>query len=252
MPRIVAIVNQKGGVAKTTTTASLGAAFAELNEKVLLVDLDPQSCLTFSLGIDPEDLEQSIHQVLLGKTRAFDVMVDTDDFVDLVPATIELTAAEAQLMTRPGREYVLREALKPVIDDYDWVLLDCSPTLGIITLNALTAAHDVIVPMHCETLSHRGLGQLLETIAEVRAYTNPDLNILGVLPVMFDGEHEHERAILEDVKRTYGLNVWTPVPRSIRFAEAPARGRSILATDPKSPGAAVYRDLARSLVSITR
>ena len=249
MPRIVAVVNQKGGVAKTTTTASLGAALAELREKVLLVDLDPQACLTFSLGVDPEDLDVSVHHVLLGETTAFNAMIDTDDYVDLLPSSIELTATEAQLMTRAGREYVLREALKPVVADYDWVLLDCSPSLGIITLNALTAAHEVIVPMHCETLSHRGLGQLLETIAEVKEYTNPDLRVLGVLPVMFDGQYEHERAILNDINRTYGLRVWAPVPRSIRFAEAPARGRSILATDPQSPGAMVYRELARSLIT---
>ena len=249
MPRIVAVVNQKGGVAKTTTTASLGAAFAELGERVLLVDLDPQACLTFSLGVDPEDLSASLHQVLLGESTAFNAMIDTDDYVDLLPSTIELTATEAQLMNRPGREFVLRDALKPVIDDYDWVLLDCSPSLGIITLNALTAAHEVIVPMHGETLSHRGLGQLLETIEEVKQYTNPDLKVLGVLPVMFDGQYEHERAIMDDVSRTYGVRVWAPVPRSIRFAEAPARGRSILATDPQSPGAMVYRELARSLVA---
>ena len=216
---------------------------------MLLVDLDPQACLTFSLGVDPEDLDVSVHHVLLGETTAFNAMIDTDDYVDLLPSSIELTATEAQLMTRAGREYVLREALKPVVADYDWVLLDCSPSLGIITLNALTAAHEVIVPMHCETLSHRGLGQLLETIAEVKEYTNPDLRVLGVLPVMFDGQYEHERAILNDINRTYGLRVWAPVPRSIRFAEAPARGRSILATDPQSPGAMVYRELARSLIT---
>ncbi|MEY4322647.1 MAG: hypothetical protein RL410_428 [Actinomycetota bacterium] len=249
MTRIVAVVNQKGGVAKTTTTASLGAAFAELGENVLLVDLDPQACLTFSLGVDPESVQHSIHHVLMGESTAFNAMIDTDDYVDLLPSSIELTATESQLMNRPGREYVLREALKSVAADYDWVLLDCSPSLGIITLNALTAADEVIVPMHGETLSHRGLGQLLETIEEVQQYTNPDLTVLGVLPVMFDGNYEHERSIMEDVKRTYGLRVWAPVPRSIRFAEAPARGRSILATDPQSPGAMVYRELARSLVA---
>ena len=249
MPRIVAVVNQKGGVAKTTTTASLGAAFAELGERVLLVDLDPQASLTFSLGVNPEDLKVSLHQVLLGESTAFDAMIDTDDYVDLLPSTIELTATEAQLMNRAGREFVLRDALKSVVDDYDWVLLDCSPSLGIITLNALTAAHEVIVPMHGETLSHRGLGQLLETIEEVKQYTNPDLKVLGVLPVMFDGQYEHERSIMADVSRTYGVRVWPPVPRSIRFAEAPAKGRSILATDPHSPGAMVYRELARSLIA---
>lgn len=247
MTRIVAVANQKGGVAKTTTTASLGAALAELGERVLLVDLDPQACLTFALGIDPESLPCSVHQVLTGKTSAYEAMIDTDDYVDLLPSNIELTAAESMLMNRPGREYVLREALAPVGGDYDWVLIDCSPSLGIITLNALTAATDVIVPMHCETLSHRGLGQLLETIAEVRQFTNPELNVLGVLPVMYDGSFEHERAILADLPGTYGVKVWPPVPRSIRFAEAPARGRSILATDPASAGAMVYRELARSL-----
>lgn len=249
MARIIAVVNQKGGVAKTTTTASLGAALAELGEKVLLVDLDPQASLTFSLGIDPEDIELSIRDILLGNTAAFDTMIDTDDYVDLIPATIELTATEAQLVTAAGREYVLKKALATVSDLYDWVLLDCSPSLGIVTLNALTTATDVIVPMHCETLSHRGLGQLLETIKEVKQYTNPELRVLGVLPVMFDGQYEHERAILNDINRTYGLTVWSPVPRSIRFAEAPARGRSILATDPTSTGAMAYRELARTLVS---
>lgn len=249
MTRIVAIANQKGGVAKTTTTASLGAALAEMRQRVLLVDLDPQACLTFALGVDPEDLPSSIHQVLLGQARAFDTMIDTEDFVDLLPSDIELTAIESQLMARPGREYVLRELLKEVAGDYDWVLLDCSPSLGILTLAALTAATEVLVPMHCETLSHRGLGQLLESIREVREYTNPNLEVLGVLPVMFDASHEHERAILADVGRTYQVTVLPPIPRSIRFAEAPARGRSIIAVDPTSAGAAAYREIARRLLA---
>ncbi len=249
MTRIVAVVNQKGGVAKTTTAASLGAAFAELGENVLLVDLDPQACLTYSLGVDPENVEQSIHHVLMGEAVAFNAMIDTDDYLDLLPSSIELTAAESRLMNRPGREYVLREALKSVTADYDWVLLDCSPSLGIITLNALTAADEVIIPLHMETYSQRGLGQLLETIEEVKQYTNPDLTVLGLLPVLFDGNHEHERTITDEIKRTHELRVWAPVPRSVRFAQEPVRGRSILATDPQSPGAMVYRELARSLVA---
>lgn len=247
--RVVAVVNQKGGVAKTTTTASLGAAFAELGERVLLVDLDPQACLTFSLGVNPDALTDSVHQVLVSSGDIYSAMIDTDDFVDLLPANIELTAAESILMTRSGREFVLRDALAPVMNQYDWILIDCSPSLGIVTLNALCAATEVIVPMHCETLSHRGLGQLLETIQEVRKFANPNLNVLGVLPVMYDGTFEHERAILAEVSRNHEIRVWPPVPRSIRFAEAPARGRSILGTDPQSPGAMVYRELARSLVA---
>lgn len=249
MTRVVALSNQKGGVAKTTSTASLGAALAEQGARVLLVDLDPQACLTFSLGIDPESLEASIHQVLVNKLPAYEVMVDTDDYVDLLPASIEFTAAESMLMNRPGREFLLRDALAPVLPDYDWVLIDCSPSLGLITLNALTAATDVLVPMHCETLSQRGLEQLLETIAEVRKFTNSDLNLLGVLPVMFSGYYESEWEILRSLEREQGMKVWPAVPRSQKFADAPARGRSVLSIEPQSAGADVYRQIAKELLA---
>src|SRR4051794_22424505 len=162
MTTTLAIANQKGGVAKTTTVASVGAALAELGHSVLLVDLDPQACLTFSLGIDPEDLELSVHQVLTKGLEPGAVIVETDDGVDLVPATIELARAEAELLTRTGREQVLRAMLEGLAEDgheYDWVLLDCPPSLGVLTVAALTAADGVLVPLQCETLSHRGVGQ---------------------------------------------------------------------------------------------
>jgi chromosome partitioning protein len=166
--RIIAVANQKGGVAKTTTVASLGGALTELGRKVLLVDLDPQACLTYSLGLDPEDLEFSMHDVLLGRVDARLVVTATEEGPDLLPATIDLAGTEAHLLTRTGREYILRLALEDLAQDYDVVLLDCSPSLGVLTVNALTAADEVLIPMQCETLSHRGVRQLLDTVQDVR------------------------------------------------------------------------------------
>src|SRR3954464_13051091 len=171
----LAVANQKGGVAKTTSVASIGAALAESGQRVLLVDLDPQACLTFSLGIDPEDLELSVHHVLTKGLGGSEVILQTDDGVDLLPATIELARAEADLLTRTGREHVLKSALQDLAAtaSYDWVLLDCPPSLGVLTVAALTAADGVLIPLQCETLSHRGVGQLLDTVHDVRRFTNP-------------------------------------------------------------------------------
>ena len=179
MTRIIAIANQKGGVAKTTTVASIGAALAELGQRVLVVDLDPQACLTFSLGLDPETLEFSMHDVLLGRISASMAVFKTDEDMHLLPASIDLAGTEAQLLTRTGREFSLRTALEDIAGEYDTILLDCSPSLGVLTINALTAANEVLIPLQCETLSHRGVGQLLDTIADVRRITNRDLVVLG-------------------------------------------------------------------------
>ena len=246
---ILAVANQKGGVAKTTTVASLGAALAELGAKVLIVDLDPQACLTFSLGIDPEDLEVSVHHVLTKGVSAAEVVLHTEDGVDLLPATIELARAEADLLTRTGREYVVRAALEE-LGDYDWVLLDCPPSLGVLTVAALTAADGVLVPLQCETLSHRGVGQLLDTVHDVRRFTNRDLEVWGVLPTLYDGRTNHARTVLDTISETYDLAVVEPpIPKSIRFAEAPAAGRSILRTARSTKGAEAYREVARGLVA---
>ncbi|MGH3454320.1 MAG: ParA family protein [Nocardioidaceae bacterium] len=248
MTRTIAVANQKGGVAKTTTVATLGAALFHEGQRVLLVDLDPQACLTFSLGIDPEDLERSVHQVLSDERTAYDVIVTTDDGPDLLPATIELAGVEAALLSRPGRDHVLRVALEAVTADYDWVFLDCPPSLGILTVAALSAADEVLIPLQCETLSHRGVGQLLDTIHDVRRYTNRDLTVLGVLPTLYDGRTKHARAVLDAIGSTYDLPVLEPpIPKTVRFAEAPAIGRSILGTARSHPGAQAYRDLAVSL-----
>jgi chromosome partitioning protein len=248
----LAIANQKGGVAKTTTVASLGAALSELGQRVLLVDLDPQSCLTFSLGIDPEDLDTSVHDVLLGNGDVTEVILQTDDGPDLLPATIELAGAEAALLTRTGREHALRVALEPVGDSYDWVLLDCPPSLGVLTVGALSAADAVLIPLQCETLSHRGVGQLLDTVHDVRRFTNRSLSVLGVLPTLYDGRTNHARTVLETISQAYDLEVLEPpIPKTIRFAEAPAAGRSILGTARSHRGAQAYRELAAHLAGRT-
>lgn len=256
MNTTLAVANQKGGVAKTTTVASVGAALAELGHSVLLVDLDAQSCLTFSLGVDPEDLELSVHHVLTQGIDPAEVVLATDDGVDLMPATIDLARAEAELLTRTGREHVVRTMIETLADGgatYDWVLLDCPPSLGVMTVAALTAADGVLIPLQCETLSHRGVGQLLDTVHDVRRFTNRSLDVWGVLPTLYDGRTTHARTVLETISETYGLDVVEPpIPKTIKFAEAPAAGRSILATSRSSKGARAYREAAEALVARSR
>ena len=247
MTRMLAVANQKGGVAKTTTVESLGAALADLDASVLVVDLDPQGCLTFSLGHDPDQLEASVHDVLLGDEEIADVLLDTSDNVTLLPATIDLAGAEALLLMRPGREYALKRALAEVAEDYDVILIDCPPSLGVLTLNGLTAADEVIVPLQCETLAHRGVGQLLRTVNEVQQITNPGLTMLGAVATLFDARTTHSRDVLSDVSDRYDLPVLDPpIPRTVRFAEASASGASVM-RGRKNKGANAYRDLAENL-----
>lgn len=247
---IISLANQKGGVAKTTSVASLGAAFAELGKRVLLVDLDPQASLTFSLGVDPDAVETSINEVILGRADLVEAILGTDDGVDLVPSTIDLAGAEAQLLPRPGREYVLAGVLEDVAEDYDIILLDCSPTLGVLTLNALTASHHLVIPMPAEMLSHRGVGQLLDTVKDVRKILNKKLKITGILATMYDGRSNHSREVLADVGERYGVPVLEPpIPRTVRFAEAPAVGRSILSSSRRSKGAQAYRAVAEDILA---
>ena len=248
--RVIALANQKGGVAKTTSVASLGTAFAQQGRRVLLVDLDPQACLTFSLGVDPDAVETSINDVLVGQTPITDVTMEVGEGIDLVPSTIELAGAEAQLLPRPGREYLLKGALEGVVRSYDVIIVDCSPSLGVLTLNALTASTGVIVPMPCEMLGHRGVGQLLDTVADVKRILNTRLKVIGILPTMYDGRSNHSREVLEDVGARFGVPVLDPpIPRTVRFAEAPALGRSILETSRSSKGAKAYRTVAESVLA---
>lgn len=248
MTTVLAVANQKGGVAKTTTVASLGAALAALGQRVLVVDLDPQGCLTFSLGHNPDRLDISVHDVLVGDTAAKDAVLDTAEGIALLPATIDLAGAEAMLLMRPGREYTLKRALATLENVYDIVLIDCPPSLGVLTLNGLTAAESVLVPLQCETLAHRGVGQLLRTVEEIKQITNPDLDLLGALPTLYDARTTHSRDVLADVSHRYDLPVLSPpIPRTVRFAEASASGATVLAGR-KNKGADAYRELAENLL----
>lgn len=241
------MANQKGGVAKTTTVASLGAAMADIGKRVLLVDLDPQGCLTFSLGQDPDKLPVSVHEVLLGEVEPNAALVTTNEGMTLLPANIDLAGAEAMLLMRAGREYALKRALAK-LSDFDVVVVDCPPSLGVLTLNGLTAANEVIVPLQCETLAHRGVGQFLRTVADVQQITNPDLRLLGALPTLYDSRTTHTRDVLVDVADRYDLPVLAPpIPRTVRFAEATASGSSVMAGR-KNKGAVAYRELAEALV----
>lgn len=247
------MANQKGGVAKTTTVQSLGVALAQSGARVLAVDLDPQACLTYSLGFDPDTLDSSLHDVLVRRTRLAEVTrpVEGVEGLHLVPATIDLAGAEVHLLAKTGREHVLARALSPDADGYDVVLIDCPPSLGVLTINGLTAAQGVLVPLQCEALSHRGVGQLLETIEDVQTFANARLRVLGVIATMFDGRTRHARHVLDQVGERYGLTVLEPpVPKSVRFAEAPELGRSILQHAPTSAGALAYRRLAEQVAAL--
>ncbi|MEO6627450.1 MAG: AAA family ATPase [Aquihabitans sp.] len=255
-----AVANQKGGVAKTTTVHALGVAMAELGRKVLLVDLDPQASLTWACGVDPDALEVSLHDVLLKRTKVADVIIELTrptpvdparvGRLHLLPSTIDLAGAELHLLTKTGREYVLRKALSSVAGDYDRILIDCPPSLGILTINGLTAADEVLIPLQCESLSQRGVGQLLDTIEDVRDYTNEDLRIRGAVATLFDGRTKLAHEVVEQVRSTYDIEVLEPyVPKSVKVAEAPAHGRSILTHAPRSRSAEAYREIAAQLLA---
>ncbi len=248
MARVIAFANQKGGVAKTTTVHSLGDALTERGRRVLLVDLDPQACLTYACGVDADSLELTLQDVLVGRAKAKTAVIDRDEAPALLPSSIDLAGAEVHLLTKTGREYVLAKALRSVIDDFDYVLIDCGPSLGILTINALTAADQVVIPFQGETLSSRGVGQLLETVDDVRSFTNDDLSVLGGVATMFDSRTKLAQQVLEDLPKTYGIRLLDPpIPKSVRVAEAPGKGRSVLAHSGSSKPAQAYRALAENI-----
>jgi len=251
MTRIMAVVNQKGGVGKTTTTVNLGAALAEKGQRVLLVDLDPQGSLTSSFSAEPEAGQPTAYQVLINPSmNVVDAIVTVRENLDLIPADIHLSAAEIELVNYPGREYLLKESLGTVRRRYDFVLIDCGPHLGLLTVNALTAANELIIPLVCEYLALRGMGTLFENIARVRRSLNPRLRVLGILPVMFDPRPSHTREVLDEVRELFGRFVFPVVVRkSIRFAEAPVAGMPILEYAPRHPGAIAYRELAEVIIN---
>jgi chromosome partitioning protein len=244
--RVIALANQKGGVAKTTSALALAVALLERGRRVLAIDIDPQGALTYSMGVDPDSLSETVNDVIVRRLPIEKVVISRE--VDLVPANIDLAGAEAVLLAKTGREYALQRALREIADRYDYVLIDCPPSLGILTINGLTAAREVVIPLQCEALSHRGVGQLIETLGDIRHFTNPELEIAGLLPTMYDGRSRHAREVLDDVGKRYGVEVLhPPVRKSIRFAEAAQAGRSILSYAPSHPGADAYREHGREL-----
>jgi chromosome partitioning protein len=245
---VIAFANQKGGVAKTTTTLNLAAAFAEQGHRVLCIDMDPQGNLTMSQGIDPDTLETSMFDVLVHDLSIREVIRKRE--IDIACASIDLAGAEIAMSTKIGRERSLTKALRTISDDYDWVFIDTPPSLGLLTVNALTAADQVIVPVQCEYLSMRGLLQLQNTLSMIRENLNPDVQIAGILPTMVDTRTLHAREALEILEENFGDRVFgARIRKTIRFAEAPVKGMSVLKYDPTGTAADAYRQLAKEVLS---
>jgi chromosome partitioning protein len=245
--QVIAFANQKGGVAKTTTTLNLAVAFAEAGNRVLAVDLDPQGNLTMSQGIDPDSVEKSMYDVLVNGVPIRDVVRKRE--IDVACASIDLAGAEIAMSTKIGRERSLEKALKEVRDDYDFVCIDTPPSLGLLTINALTAADKVIVPVQCEYLSMRGLIQLQNTLSMIREELNPDVEIEGILPTLVDTRTVHAKEAIEILEENFGDRVFaTRIRKTIRFAEAPVKGTSVLKYDPEGSAAESYRELAKEVL----
>jgi chromosome partitioning protein len=249
---VLAMCNQKGGVGKTTSTINLGAALAEYGRRVLLVDFDPQGALSVGLGVQPHQLEQTIYNVIMERgTDVHDVVRRTGvEGMDLLPSNIDLSAAEVQLVAEVGREQTLGRVLRPLIDNYDFVLVDCQPSLGLLTVNALAAADGVIIPLECEFFSLRGVALLIDTIEKVRERLNPKLEISGILATMFDPRTLHSREVMARVVEAFGDIVFDSViNRTVRFPETTVAGEPITRWAPRSTGARAYRALAREVIA---
>ena len=247
-PKVIAFANQKGGVAKTTTTLNLAVAFAEKGHRVLCVDMDPQGNLTMSQGIDPDTLETSMYDVLVHRISIREVIRKRE--VDVAVASIDLAGAEIAMSAQIGRERALQKALAALEDDYDFVCIDTPPSLGLLTINALTAADKVIVPVQCEYLSMRGLIQLQNTLEMIRENLNPDVEIEGILPTLMDTRTLHAKEAIEILEENFGDRVFASrIRKTIRFAEAPVQGMSVLKYDPDGLAAQSYRDLAKEVLA---
>src|SRR5947209_7702588 len=245
--QVIAFTNQKGGVAKTTTTLNLAVAFSEKGHRVLCVDLDPQATLTMSQGIDPDSLELSMYDVLVNHLSIREVIRKRE--VDVACASIDLAGAEIAMSTQIGRERSLQKALAPILEDYDFICVDTPPSLGLLTINALTAADKVIVPVQCEYLSMRGLIQLQNTLSMIRENLNPEVQIEGILPTLVDTRTVHAKEAIELLEENFGDRVFASrITKTVRFAEAPVKGMSVLKYDPDGKAAYAYRQLAKEVL----
>lgn len=250
MGKIIALALQKGGVGKTTTAINLSASLAHLGKKVLVVDADPQSNTTSGLGIEKSVIQASVYECLIDGISARQAIINTQmDGLDIIPATIDLVGAEVELLEKSERETTLKRLLAEVKDEYDYVLIDCSPSLGLLTINALTAANSVIIPVQCEYLALEGIGQLLNTIKLIKAQLNPTLTIEGFLLTMYDSRLRLARQVYDEVKRHFSTLVFnTVITRNVRLSEAPSFGKPILLYDKDSAGAKNYIDLAKEII----
>ncbi|MFD1138972.1 AAA family ATPase [Paenibacillus urinalis] len=251
MSKIIAVANQKGGVGKTTTSVNLGAGMASLGKRVLLVDIDPQGNTTSGVGINKADVAHCIYDVLIEEIHPREAIVETRiQGLHIIPATIQLAGAEIELVSTISREVRLKKSLQLVKDEYDYILIDCPPSLGMLTINSLTASDSVIIPIQCEYYALEGLSQLLNTIRLVQKHLNTSLQIEGVLLTMFDARTNLGIQVIEEVKKYFQQKVYqTIIPRNVRLSEAPSHGQSIITYDPRSRGAEVYLELAKEVIS---
>jgi chromosome partitioning protein len=245
MGRVIVIASQKGGVGKTTTTLNIAAARAELGDRVLVVDMDPQGALTTGMGVNPSQLTRTVYDALVTTLPIADIVLAPKPGIWLAPATIDLAGAEVELLSEIGREQILRGKLEPVRAHYDWIFIDCPPSLGLLTINALTAADGVLIPVQCQYLSFRGMQLLLKTIDKVKQRANPALTVIGLLPTIYDGRTVHGREVLEELRTTYPeLVIDEPIRHRVALADAIVAGQSIIEYDGRSDAAHAYRRVA--------